>query len=94
MEHAMNLVLGLLLGLFNLVAAAIGVIEGFARRLLADIGIGGELQTIILIVLLVLLIVAAIRVFGRLFGVLIAVFLLLLLFHALLGNGHVAGTPI
>ncbi|MGI4747405.1 MAG: hypothetical protein ACRYGI_08115 [Janthinobacterium lividum] len=91
----MNLVLGLLLGLFNLVAAAIGVIEGFARRLLAGAGIGGELQTIILIVLLVMLIVAAIRVFGRLFGVLIAVFLLLLLLHALLGGGgHVAGTPI
>lgn len=86
MDHALNLVLGLLLELVHLVVAAIAVIEGFARHLLAAVGIGGELQTILLVVLLVLLIVAAFRVFGGVLGLLLAIVLLILLLHAVLGG--------
>lgn len=91
MEHALNLVLGLALGLFNLIVAAIGAIEGFCRHLLAGVGITGELQTVLLVILLVLLIVAAFQLFGRLFAVLIALVLLLMLVHALVAGGHPTG---
>lgn len=86
MQHALNLVLAVLLGLFNLIVATIAIIEGVVRRGLATLGIHGGSQTAILVVVVVLLIIAAIRLFGRLFAILIAVFLLLLLLHALIGG--------
>ena len=91
MEHALNLVLGLAVGLFDLIVAAIATIEGFCRHLLAGIGITGELQTVLLVILAVLLIVTAFRLFGRLFAVLIAIVLLLMLLHALIGGAHSSG---
>ena len=87
MDHALNLVTGLLVWLFGLVVSAIVVIENAARHVLGGIGITGELQTVLLVVLAVLLTVAAFRLFGRLFAILLAVVLLLLLLHALFG-GH------
>ncbi len=86
MQHAINVVLGLLVGLFDLIVAAIAVIEHTARQALGRIGIGGPPQTVILVLLAIALIVAAFRVFGRVFAVLIAVVLLLILLHALLGG--------
>ena len=88
MDHALNVVLGLLVRLFELVVAAIAVIEGAARHLLSQLGVTGPLQTALLIVLAVLLVVAALRVFGRLFALLLLVVLVLLLLH-----GLVAGPP-
>ena len=88
MDHALNVVLGLSIRLFELVVAAIAFIEGGARHLLSQVGITGPLQGALLIVLAVLLVVAALRVFGRLFAVLLLVVLLLLLLH-----GLVAGPP-
>lgn len=87
MRHAIDLLLGVLLGLFGAVVGAIGVIEGFCRRLLAGIGIQGGAQTAILVVVLLLLIVAAFRAFGRLFAILVAVLLLLLVLDAVAGGG-------
>ncbi|WP_419728724.1 hypothetical protein [Lichenicola sp.] len=91
MQQALNLILGLAVGLFNLIVAAIAAIEGFCRHVLTGVGITGELQTVLLVILAVLLIVAAFRVFGRLFAVLIALVLLLMLLHALVAGGHPAG---
>ena len=88
MDHALNVVLGLLIRLFELVVAAIAFIERGARHLLSQLGITGPLQGALLIVLAVLLVVAALRVFGRLFAVLLLIVLLLLLLH-----GMVAGPP-
>ena len=87
MDHALNVVLGLLIGLFDLVVAAMAFIEGGARHLLSQAGITGPLQGALLIVLAVLLVVAALRVFGRVFAVLLLVVLLLL------EHGLVAGAP-
>lgn len=87
MQHAIDLVLKLLIGLFDVIVAAIAVIEGGARRLLAELGIHGAPQTVILVVLLVLLIVAAFRVFGRLLALLLAIVLLLIVLHALFAGG-------
>ena len=86
MDHALNVVLGLLVWLFELVLAAIGFIEGGARHLLSQAGITGPLQGALLIVLAVLLVVAALRVFGRVFAVLLLVVLVLLLLHGLVAG--------
>ncbi len=83
MDHALTVVLGLLVQLFDLVVAAIAFIEGGARHLLQRVGITGPLQGVLLIVLAVLLVAAALRVFGRLFAVLLLIVLLLLLLHGL-----------
>ncbi len=88
MNHALNLVLGLLIQLFGLVVAAIAFIEGGARHLLSQVGITGPLQGALLVVLGVLLVLAALRVFGRLFAVLLLIVLVLLLLH-----GLIAGPP-
>ena len=87
MQHATHVILNLLVGLFDLVAAAIAAIEHVARQGLGRIGIGGPPQTVILVLLLIALIVVAFRLFGRIFAVLVALALLLILLHALL-NGH------
>ena len=89
MDHALNVVLGLLVRLFELVVAAIAVIEGAARHLLSQVGITGPLQGVLLIVLGVLLVLAALRLFGRVFAVLLLVVLVLLLLH-----GLVVGPPV
>ncbi len=86
MDHALNVVLGLLIGLFDLVVAAMAFIEGGARHLLSQVGITGPLQGALLVVLGVLLVVAALRVFGRLFAVLLLIVLVLLLLHGLVAG--------
>ena len=83
MDHALTIVLGLLVQLFDLVVAAIAFIEGGARHLLSRVGITGPLLGALLLVLAVLLVVAALRVFGRLFAVLLLIVLVLLLLHGL-----------
>ena len=83
MDQALAGVLGRLVRLFDLVAAAIAVIEGGARHLLQGLGITGPMQGALLVVLAVLLVVAALRVFGRLFAVLLLIVLALLLLHGL-----------
>ena len=86
MQHAITVILALLVGLFDLVVTAIAVIEHYARVALARIGIAGPPQTVILVLLAIALIIAAFRLFGRVFAVLIALVLLLILLHALLGG--------
>ena len=86
MQHAIDVVLGLVVTLFDLVVAAIAIIERFARHALGQIGINGQPQTVILVLLVIALIIAAFQVFGRLFAVLIALVLLLILVHALIGG--------
>ena len=88
MQHAINVILSLVVGLFDVLMAAIAVIEHYARLALARIGITGPPQTVILVLLFIALIIAAFRLFGRVFAVLIALVLLLILLHALLGGGH------
>ncbi len=88
MDHALTVLIGLLVQLFDLVVAAIAFIEGAARHLLSQVGITGPLQGALLIVLGVLLVLAALRLFGRVFAVLLLIVLVLLLLH-----GLVAGPP-
>ena len=86
MQHAIDVILALLVGLLDLVVTVIAVIEHGARQGLARLGITGPPQTAILVVLAAALIILAFRLFGRVFAVLIALVLLLILLHALLGG--------
>ncbi|MFW7269045.1 hypothetical protein ACMAUO_13885 [Gluconacetobacter sp. Hr-1-5] len=91
MEGAIAVVTGLLVGLFGLILTAVAAIENLAREILASVGIRGELQTALLIILLVGLAISAFRLFGGVFAVLIGVVLMLILLHALLVT---AGVPV
>ncbi|GBQ79613.1 hypothetical protein AA13595_0078 [Gluconacetobacter johannae DSM 13595] len=82
MDHAIAIITGFLLGLFGLIVSAIAVIEQFVRTILASVGIVGELQTALLVILLAGLIVGAFRMFGGIFAVLICTILILMLAHA------------
>ena len=83
MTQALNVVQSFILGLFSLIMAAVAAVQDFLRGLMTQLGIPGNLQKIVLIVVAVLLLVAAVRVFGRVFGVLIAIFLVLFLLQML-----------
>ena len=83
MQHATDVVTGLILTLFDLIVAGIAAIEGALRHVLIQMGIGHEGQTLVLLALAVVLIVAAIRVFGGIFAILISVVLVLLILDVL-----------
>lgn len=86
MQHASTIILNVAIELFDLVVAAIVLLEGVVRKALAGLGIGGAAQTVILAVVTIMLVVAAFRAFGRLFAILIVVLVLLLLLHATTGS--------
>ena len=89
MTQALDLILALAVGLFNVLVAIGAGVEGFLRGVMTQAGVGASLQRPVLIAAAVVLILVALRLFGRLFGVLIALFLVLLLLHVLLpGVGH------
>jgi drug/metabolite transporter superfamily protein YnfA len=90
-DKALNFVLGLIIGLFGLIMAAIALIEGFLRNLMTQLGLSAQLQSAVLIVVAILLILAAVRSFGRLFGALITIFLILAVVHVLLPGLHGGG---
>ncbi|GBQ31218.1 hypothetical protein HLH34_02560 [Gluconacetobacter azotocaptans] len=92
MDHAIAIVTGFLLGLFGLIVAAITVIEQFARNILASVGIVGELQTALLVILLAGLIVGAFRMFGGIFAVLISAILIMMLAHAVFATTGLPAT--
>lgn len=87
MQHAADLVLAFLLQFLTLLAGLLGALEGVIRHALASIGIGGPLQTLILVLLGTLFLLAAFRLFGRFVLALLVVFLLLVLLRALLPAG-------
>ncbi len=84
MQHAIDLVLSLILGLFHLIVLGIAAVEAVLRDLLAPMGIGAQGQTVVLVAAAVLLIVGAIRLFGGIFAILITIMLVLLMLHLLL----------
>jgi len=95
-EHLVGLVIGVIVGLFSLLVAAIAAIEHAARVALGEVGVTGEIQTALLALLLLGLIVVSLRLFGRLFGVLIGVVLVLALLHAVIAphsSGGLASRP-
>jgi hypothetical protein len=93
-DQAINFLLALILGLFGLIVTAIATTEGFLRDLLAEAGIGGQVQSIVLVVTAILLMLAALRLFGGVFGVLITVVLILLVAHILAPGFRVPGPTV
>ena len=88
MQHAVTMVLALLVELVGLLVTAIAVIEHGARGALSRTGVTGPPQTVILILLAIALVIAAFRLFGRVFAMLIGLVLVLILLHALMvGQG-------
>ncbi len=65
------------------------VIETALHQLLDQIGVRGDIQSIVILVVMILLIVAVVRFFGGFFRVLLALFLILLVLHILLPNSGI-----
>ncbi len=84
MQNAIDLVLGLILGLFHVILTAIASIERVLRATLIPMGIGVEGQNIVLLVVALVLIIGAIRFLGGIFAILITIVLVLLALHVLL----------
>ena len=91
MKEALDVVLSLIVGLLNLVLSAVAAIDGALRAGLTRIGVEGQPQNAVLLIVAVVLIIAAVQLFGRALAILIAVFLLLLVLQALVPNAmHIA----
>ena len=67
-------------------ATIFGVIEGALRELLNQLGVPGNIQQIVILVVAIVFIVAVLRFFGGFFRILLALFLILLVLHILLPN--------
>lgn len=61
-----------------------GIIETALRQVLDQLGVPGNIQSIVILAVMVLFIVAVLRLFGGLFRVLLLLFLILLVLHILL----------
>ncbi len=83
MQHAIDLVLNLILTLFHLIVAAIAAVEAVLRDALAPTGIGTTGENIVLLVVAAALIIGAVRLFGGIFALLISIVLILLILHIL-----------
>jgi len=82
-SRAANGLLALIVSLFDVILAGIGVIELWIRAQLTALRVPAPIGTAILIVLAVILIVTAIRLFGGVFRLLILTFLVLLMIQVL-----------
>ena len=91
MQHAIDVVVSLIAGLFGLIVAGIAAVEHVLREALIPTGIGRDGQNLVLLAVAVLLIIAAIRLFGGIFAVLISIVLVLLILHVLLPGLGVRG---
>ena len=78
-EYWLRMIVGFFVGIF-------GVIEQALRQLLTAIGIPGDVQSIVILVVMVLFIVAVLRFFGGFFRILLVLFLILLVLHILVPN--------
>ncbi len=82
-DQALDTLTGWFRALLGAFMAIFGVIEGFLRELLVQIGVPGRLHGTIILLVAVLFIVAVVRLFGGLFRILLTVFLILLIVHVL-----------
>ena len=78
-EYWIRATIGFFAGLF-------GVIETALHQFLTQIGVGADIQSIVILVVMVLFIVAVLRLFGGFFRILLVLFLILLVLHILLPN--------
>jgi hypothetical protein len=67
-------------------ATIFGVIEDSLRGLLNQLGVPGDIQRVVILVVAVVFIIAVLRFFGGFFRILLALFLILLVLHILLPN--------
>jgi hypothetical protein len=88
MDSAINFVLTLILRLVGVIMAVIVVIENGLRHLLAQAGIGGQVQSAVLVIAAILIIIAALRLLGGVFGFLITVLLVLMILNLLMPGLH------
>ena len=81
MDHAINLIIFVIMTLASLVMTVIGFIDSILAAAMSSAGIPPNVQIILLAVAAIILVVFALRALGRLFAALIIVLLVLMLVH-------------
>ena len=76
-EYWIRAIISFFVGLF-------GAIEAALRQALDSLGVPGNVQSIVILVVAILFIVAVLRLFGGFFRILLVLFLILLVVHILL----------
>jgi hypothetical protein len=87
-HQIVNAFLNLVVGLLDLVLTGLGALEAWLRVQLTAMGVSGEIQPIILIVVAVLFLILALRVMGGIIRLVVLVFLVLLILHILMPAWH------
>jgi hypothetical protein len=87
-HQIVNAFLNLVVGLLDLILTGLGALETWLRIQLTALGVSGEIQPIILIVVAVLFLVIALRVMGGIIRLVVLVFLVLLILHILMPAWH------
>ncbi|HEY0184029.1 MAG TPA: hypothetical protein VGC09_14570 [Rhodopila sp.] len=82
--HLVRSLLDLLIGLGNIIVAALISVELWLRAQLGQLGLPPAVQTVILIAVAVLLVIGALRLFGGLIRVAVVLVLILIAIHVLL----------
>jgi len=81
MNHAIDLILFVILSLAAIVMEVIGAIDGVLAHLMTRAGVPHNAQIILLVVAAIWLVVMALRLLGGIFSALLIVLLLLLILH-------------
>lgn len=81
-DHIVDNLRNFVMSLIDLVFSGIGAVETWLREQLSHLGIQGQLQSAVLVVVALLLLFAAIRLVGGLVRIVIVILLALLVIHA------------
>ncbi|MBV9736351.1 MAG: hypothetical protein JO209_10625 [Acidisphaera sp.] len=87
-DQALTTVEAAFFAIIDFVFAVLAAIEIWLRGVLTGLGVGPEVQTVLLVVVAVLLLLAAINLLGGVLRVLIVLFLILLGIHIVLPMLH------
>jgi hypothetical protein len=86
MQHAIDILVLLLMDIARIVMEVIGLIDGFLAAIMTTLGIGASAQGVILLLLALCMIIFAVRVLGGLIGALLVVLIVLLILHQYMPN--------
>jgi hypothetical protein len=87
-HQIVNAFLNLVVGLLDLILNGLGALESWLRVQLTAMGVGADIQPIILIVVAVLFLLVALRLMGGIIRLIVLVFLVLLILHILVPGWH------
>ncbi len=87
-DQAINALLALFASAADAVLAGLAAVEQWLRTQLTGLGVGPQIQTVIMIAVAISLLLLVLRVFGGVIRVVLVIFLILLALHVVLPLAH------